>query len=127
MTPKPQIARKTDRRVVVKDYRVAYPNPVQFVGGEEFAVGDEDTEYPGWLWVTTADGNSGWAPVQLIEPLEAGRGRGRMDYTAQEVDVSAGDAVEVLSSLNGWLWVRNPIGLEGWVPAEHVGGTAEDA
>lgn len=109
------------RAIVLRDYRVAYPEPIRFSGGETFAVGEEDTEYPGWVWVTTADGNAGWAPITLIEFLGEGRGRGRMDYSAQELDVSAGDEVEVISTLNGWLWVRSALGLEGWVPAEHVG------
>lgn len=47
-----------------------YPNPIAFQPDELLVVGQEDSEYPGWIWVKTSVGNFGWAPKVYIEKTE---------------------------------------------------------
>lgn len=43
------------------------------------------------------------------------------DYSALELSVDLGDELQVLKSLNGWLWVKNlPTNEEGWIPLECI-------
>ncbi|HBX36373.1 MAG TPA: hypothetical protein DEG76_03335 [Pseudohongiella sp.] len=51
---------------VIKSYESAYPNPISFEVGEAVRLGEMDDEYPGWIRVTTADGNIGWAPLKYL-------------------------------------------------------------
>ena len=106
--------------IVIRAHRSNYPNPITFASGEVVRVGRRDDEYPGWIWTTTADGNAGWAPESLlaIEPDGTAQATGR--YTARELDTNVGDVLDVLRELNGWYWVCNASGNEGWVPVETV-------
>lgn len=55
-----------------------YPTPIAFNAGERVSLGRRDTEYPGWVRVTTAGGNAwlwvrsqsgetGWMPASTID------------------------------------------------------------
>ncbi|MEO8446490.1 MAG: SH3 domain-containing protein [bacterium] len=37
-----------------------------------------------------------------------------------ELDVNEGCIVSVMKELNGWLWVRNDDGDEGWIPKDNT-------
>ncbi len=52
---------------VRKPHRSNYPNPIKFQRGERVCIGQADTKYGGWIWTTVGSGNSGWAPLQLLE------------------------------------------------------------
>jgi len=106
---------------VVKAHKSSYPNPVEFNAGDRLAVGLLDTEYPGWVRVTTADRNEGWAPVEYVELLEeAGRGSASADYCARELEVNPGEKLRIESTLCGWHYATNAQGQSGWVPGECV-------
>ena len=97
-------------------HRSKYPNPISFELGDRLVLGRRDTEFSGWIWVTTLDGNQGWAPEQYLETRENGFGYARRAYTARELNTEIGDRLVVLTELNEWLWVENDEGVEGWVP-----------
>ena len=97
-------------------HRSAYPDPIRFEAGDRLIIGERDDEYPGWIRVSTADGNVGWAPEQLIETLSSTRGVATCTYTARELDTVVGDVLVCHRELNGWLWVENARGETGWVP-----------
>jgi hypothetical protein len=105
---------------VNRDYRVVYATPIEFAKGDELMLGHEDAEYPGWVWVRTPSGNEGWGPLAWIETIGSGLGRALRQYSAVELEVGAGEEVEVMQSLSGWLWVRNHVGYQGWIPADTV-------
>ena len=107
------------RARVIRSHVSTYPKPIGFRAGETVTVGRHDDEYPGWIWTTTADGNSGWAPEALLE-IDGDAAVAKDDYTARELNTEVGDVVEVVRELNGWLWVRAARDEEGWVPAETV-------
>jgi SH3-like domain-containing protein len=101
---------------VVRQHRSAYPDPVTFEPGDRLEAGRRDKQYPGWIWVTTADGREGWAPEQYLD-LQQSPAVALVQYSARELDTEPGDEVERLEALNGWLLVCNARGECGWVPA----------
>ena len=104
------------RVIAVTAHVSAYPDPICFEAGERLRLGDRDDEYPGWVRVTTADGNTGWAPEQLIERRSATDGYAIADYTARELNTVVGETLVSHRELNDWLWVENDRGQCGWVP-----------
>ena len=105
---------------VVRDYRAQYANPIRFAQGEIVTLGERDTEWPAFIWAITQDGNAGWAPLDWLKPLGDGRAEALRDYSAQELDVDAGDEVVLHSELGGWWWCENQDGDRGWLPNESV-------
>lgn len=108
-------------RQVIKAHRSSFPKPIEFKFKDSLKVGVEDTEYPGWVWVETEDGNEGWAPVEYVEVFDdATQGIAKRSYFAKELDVEIGEVVQVDITLSGWLYVTNSRGEAGWVPQHCV-------
>jgi Variant SH3 domain len=105
---------------IIRDYRTQYANPIAFTQGERVTVGERDTEWPAFIWTITADGNAGWAPFDWLKPLDDNRAEALRDYSAQELDVDAGDTVTLLHELGGWCWCAHEDRRCGWVPTEHL-------
>jgi hypothetical protein len=103
--------------VAQSQHQSVYPEPIGFESGDRLVLGESDKEFPGWVWVTTPNGNQGWAPEQYIEvgsnSLESFATR---DYTARELCTEAGDILLLHHELNQWGWVENSDGDTGWVP-----------
>ncbi|MDW5375365.1 SH3 domain-containing protein [Halomonas sp. HP20-15] len=101
---------------VLKTYRSAYPSPIAFEEGDVVCLGDIDDEYPGWVRVTTADGNTGWAPLKYLELSGPKAAIANTGYSAKERNAEAGELVEALKQLDGWAWCLNIRGQYGWLP-----------
>ena len=93
-----------------------YPDPISFEPGDPLVLGDRDSEYPGWVWVTIPSGQAGWAPQPYLRALSRTEAVGTARYTARELDTTGGQPLIVHAELNEWLWVENPDGEFGWVP-----------
>ena len=107
--------------VVIEEHVSTFPNPISFAQGEKVKLGRTDTEYAGWISVTTANGNEGWAPQQYIEATaDASVGITKCSYTAFEMNTVMNEQLEVITELNEWYWVRNSNGQKGWVPIRTV-------
>jgi hypothetical protein len=52
---------------VIQQHTSNYNNPIRFKRLERVWVGEQDDGFSGWYWTTTADGNQGWAPEQLLQ------------------------------------------------------------
>ncbi|KRG69571.1 SH3 domain-containing protein [Pseudoxanthomonas dokdonensis] len=104
----------------VRDYRSQYANPIRLARGEAVMVGERDTEWPAFAWTTTADGNAGWAPVDWLQTRDDGSAVALRDYSAQELDVQAGDTLAVARQLGGWYWCTRADGRSGWLPARDL-------
>ena len=103
--------------LVVVAHASAYPNPVTFEEGDSLATGRRDTEFPGWIRVTTADGKEGWAPEQFLRPGTAsGTAVATEYYCARELDTSVGERLRLHREMNEWVLVENERGETGWVP-----------
>lgn len=107
--------------MVVEAHSSNYPNPIAFEPGHLLRLGRLDDEFPGWIWVTTPDGNEGWAPVQLIhtEPTLP-VGKAIQAYSARELNTNQGEILTVLEEMNRWYRVRRQTGEVGWVPVKTV-------
>ncbi|MGE5673164.1 MAG: SH3 domain-containing protein [Mycobacterium leprae] len=93
--------------------------PFVVVAGEVVAVGHADADWPGWRWCTNRKGKSGWVAERLLSRL----GNAVMvteNYNAGELTVHPDEIVEGLRILEGWIWCRNDVGQEGWVPAKKL-------
>lgn len=112
------------RARAVHRYRSQYANPIWFAQGDIVAIAQRDTEWPAFVWTTTADGNAGWAPADWLRPLGDGRAEALRDYSAQELDADMGDELVPLHELGGWWWCEHGDGRSGWIPAEHIETTA---
>lgn len=104
---------------VITPHHTNYPNPIVLRSGEEVTIGREDEQYSGWIWVTTQSGSSGWAPIQILQ-ISGETAVSLVDYTAAELNTKVDEILTVYHKQNGWLWVSNQQGQQGWIPAETV-------
>lgn len=103
--------------IVIEAHKSNFPHPISFKNGEWLRTGKRDTEFEGWIWVTTNVGNEGWAPLRYLQ-IEEGTNRAvaNRDYTARELDTRAGEELTLHYELDEWGWVENGDGSCGWVP-----------
>ena len=103
--------------IVVEEHKSSYPHHISFKKGEHLVTGKKDTEFEGWIWVTTNSGNQCWAPVQYLQLKEGtDKAVARQDYSAKELDTFVGDELTLHYELNDWGWVEKSDGSCGWVP-----------
>jgi hypothetical protein len=91
--------------------------PIQIVPGEDVTVGERDTDWPAFVFVTTADG-AGWVPARYLSAAEPGAATVVTAYDTTELATEVGEVVDVVvrDDEGGWLWCRSASGREGWVP-----------
>lgn len=69
-----------------------YPNPIRFQAGVQVEIGIQDDEFPGWIRVTTRDGNQGWAPIQYLQiDFDGKTAIAFQDYSARELNTRFGE------------------------------------
>ncbi|MHA1958791.1 MAG: SH3 domain-containing protein [Candidatus Thorarchaeota archaeon] len=98
-------------------------NPISLVARKEDVLKGEEkeTEWEGWLWCVNEAGIHGWVPKAYLKPLtKPGNFQLLQDYSARELSVEPGLEVIVLLEESEWVWVRNPIGDEGWIPKRNL-------
>ena len=105
---------------VASGYRTQYHNPIGWRCGEVVTLGARDTEWPAFAWVTTADGNSGWGPVDWLDPRSDGQATAHRDYSARELDADAGESLRLHHELGDWWWAERTDGMQGWIPARNL-------
>lgn len=92
--------------------------PISVAAGDRVEVGERDTTWPAFAFVTTT-GGSGWVPARYIE-YDASTSSGVMlePYDTTELATMTGEVLTVVATdeLSSWTRVRNTAGLEGWVP-----------
>jgi len=55
------------------DYEEKDSDPIKLETGDEITVGAADRAWPGWVWAEDRDGNDGYVPEDILEPLGEGR------------------------------------------------------
>ncbi len=114
------------RARLLRSYVPQYPQPIAFAAGDVVRLGARDSEWPAFAWVTTADGNAGWAPHAWLRPRDDGHAVALRDYIARELHDDAGQAVTLHHELGGWWWSERADGALGWLPGrdlERIDGT----
>ena len=61
------------------------------------------------------DGNDGYVPEQILEPLGEGRYAAIQAYDPKVLTLKRGDRIESLHQVHGWHWCQNQRGEQGWV------------
>jgi hypothetical protein len=112
------------RRVVAKvAHEIPDRSPIRVSVGQRVDVGERDTEWPEFVFVTTLQG-SGWVPARhLSAPSESAVVQ--TEYDTTELPTHVGEVLDVVAEdlASGWLWCRSRGGREGWVPLKTLEGT----
>ena len=90
--------------------------PLRLVDGERVDVGDRDSEWPEFVFVTASHG-AGWVPARHLSAA-SGTAVVEIEYDTTELPTQAGEVLEVVAEdlTSGWFWCRAHDGREGWVP-----------
>ncbi len=112
-------SKKSRYGLVVKPHQSEFPVPLIIGKGEVLATSPRKTVWPGWIWCTTAEGKSGWVPEQYLI-LKGDKAEARRDYDATELNVLAGEKLEIFYEAAEWAWCASSKGDKGWVPLENI-------
>lgn len=107
------------RARATRQYTMAYSDPLALEQNECVVVLAHDTEWPAFVWCTSASGKGGWVPESYLRIL-GGEGWALRPYSARELTVAAGEELLLLDEEGGWFWAENALGEQGWVPAQHI-------
>jgi hypothetical protein len=109
-----------ERVIVCSAHEIPERAPLQLDVGDHVRVGERDTQWPEFVFVT-CDRSEGWVPARY---LSAGSGDAlvRVAYDTSELPTQIGEVLDVLEddALGGWVRCRAASGREGWVPATTV-------
>ncbi len=98
------------------NYEVSDTRPFHLNPGQRVVCGPRDTAWPGWIWVTLENGQSGWVPEEVLKRGEGAEAVVSGGFEARELSVAKGEQVTSLRTLHGWHWCRRANGAEGWLP-----------
>jgi len=114
-------------RVAVAAYARCYADPVILPAGAPVVRVPRDDDEPGWVWCRDpASGRAVWVPEVFLSTGPDGLVLTRF-YDAIELSVAAGERVEPLCELAGWVWCRAADGRKGWVPAQTLADLVDGA
>jgi len=108
------------RATAAAAHRIPDRAPLRLEVGDDVEVGERDSEWPEFVFVTAPHGE-GWVPARHLSAT-SGRARVTHAYDTTELRTEPGDALEIMveDRISGWLWCRSAAGREGWVPANTV-------
>jgi hypothetical protein len=94
--------------------------PVQIHPGESVSVGERDTDWPAFVFITTDDGQ-GWVPARHLSTA-SGSATVLASYDTTELALEPGADVHVVrrDDESGWWWCQRSDGTEGWVPTQSL-------
>lgn len=103
------------RARAASSHEVPAREPIRLEPGDEVTVGERDTQWPAFVFVTGATGE-GWVPSRYLS-ADAGAAVVITPYDTTELELTAGEEVDVLDrdDASGWWWCRRG-SAEGWVP-----------
>ena len=94
--------------------------PIRVTPGQRVQAGQQDTDWPAFVFITTDDG-AGWVPGRHLD-TSADPAVVITAYETTELATIAGEELTLIrqDDPSGWAWVRNAAGREGWVPLRTV-------
>jgi hypothetical protein len=104
--------------VVTADHEIPESAPIVIKPGDIVDVGERSSEWPAFVFVTTASG-SGWVPERFLDDRRP-MATVLHPYNTRELAASVGERLLLLEDdpESGWSWCRNAGGITGWVPHE---------
>ena len=102
--------------VAISAHEIPDRPPIRVEAGDRVSVGERDSEWPAFVFVTSQSGR-GWIPERHLDRQDAGAVV-RHGYDTTELSTEQGEELEVLheDAISGWHWCRAKNGREGWVP-----------
>jgi hypothetical protein len=105
---------------VIESYQRPYDDPIKVSAGEPVVPDlNKLTDIEGWIWCTSRDGRSGWAPRSWLKQSATGWCLDRA-FDAMELTISRGEVLEAIFEESGFYWARRQDGESGWVPCRNV-------
>lgn len=110
--------------LALKQYKVVsshvsnYPDPIVLNKDQEVYYGEEDTQFPNWIFCRSIiTGKKGWVPKQILtSPNILGISKVTKDYSAHELTINHGETLYGLEHLNDWTYCKTKSGEFGWIP-----------
>ena len=104
----------------VRAHEIPQRAPLVLSAGQQVTVGQRDTQWPAFVFVTAGTGE-GWVPARHLD-AESGAATVTVPYDTTELPTAAGEILTVIThdEVSGWSWVRAAGGREGWVPDDAV-------
>jgi uncharacterized protein YgiM (DUF1202 family) len=102
-----------------REYDSPCGDPVVVRAGEMVSIADRKTDWEGWIWCTTREGQSRWVPESFVE-RSGEAGTMLRDYEATELSVHVGEQLLLGEEVAGWVWCTSRNGRSGWVPSDSV-------
>jgi hypothetical protein len=105
------------RRVVATvSHEIPDRPPLRVSVGQRVDVGNQDTEWPEFVFVSATQG-SGWVPARHLS-ASSGSAVVQTEYDTTELPTQVGEVLDVVAEdlVSGWVWCRSREGREGWVP-----------
>lgn len=99
------------------DYQVIDRAPLVLAVGDRVRVGRNDSDWPGWIWVTAIDGRGSYVPEEILALHGDGTAAVKLPFHARDLSVVKDEPVVSVREVKGWHWCRNEDGEEGWLPA----------
>ena len=101
--------------VATKAHMIPQRPPLSLASGDVVTVGRRDSDWPAFVFVTTAEG-SGWVPSRYLS-ADAGR-VGERPYNTTELATKSGEILEVVDrdDESGWIGVARPMGTRAGFP-----------
>jgi hypothetical protein len=117
MTLRLDIVCEVSRVVIARSpHEIPDRPPIRVRPGDRVEVGERDSEWPAFVFVTCPQG-SGWIPERHLDRQGVSAVVTEV-YDTTELPTEEGEELEVLREdlASGWLWCRAKDGREGWVP-----------
>ena len=109
---------------VIENYKSQYNDPIHIEFGTLLNIEKEDSEYPGWFFCRIKNHSQhkgGWVPKSVIAFTSQAQGYAIEEYTAKELDILAGEIIEKIKEINGWIWCKKINNCEeGWIPSDII-------
>jgi hypothetical protein len=96
--------------------------PLRLSVGQRVTVGQQDTRWPAFVFVT-AEAGQGWVPSRHLDlDQESGAATVIAPYDTTELPTTVGEILTVVTrdDASGWVWVQAADGRQGWVPNDTV-------
>jgi hypothetical protein len=105
-----------ERVRAIEAHAVSERPPIRVAVGDAVSVGERDTDWPAFVFVTAGNG-AGWVPSRYLSS-DSGDAVVAVAYDTAELATEIGDVLEVVErdNVSGWHWCRADDGREGWVP-----------